>query len=190
MEKSKRFSDVEKLAFLKNYYERKKDKEFNDIEIRKEKFVKALLIILECGLVIGLVMVVSFNWNFNWMLDINLWLTNIVSPLCIYNLLTSIWMIVEKRVRRIKLYVRLLYFFFSLIITFVISSSLNLEFVSASALKITLSVVCGVASIIVFVLNASINADKARINAEYESLIISEIIDDYEEDESNKKTKK
>lgn len=194
MNKNKQFSIEEKAAFINNYLAKQKDKEFNEQESLKEKHIKSYLIIIECGLMIGIIMITNFIWGFEWLSDFSSWLTNIIVPILIFNFLNSIWMIIEKKIRRIKVWIRLLFYFVSLIATFFISSSLRVEIYKTTPIwVIVLGIVCAALSIFVFVFNIRINKKEAEANIDYEIAIMNEIVNDIKEkensDSANKKAK-
>ena len=189
MKNQKQFSTQEKATFINEYLKKHDDDKFNEAELVKEKRVKAYLIMIECGILIGLLLVTTFTWKLNWVLNFNDWLTNIVVPILIFNFLNSIWMLIERKTKRIKVWVRLVFYFLSMIITFLISTSLRVEFYDPMPIwKIVISVLCALLSIFIFLWNYRINKQEATKNAEYQIAIMNEIIDDINslDEEKNK----
>ena len=186
MEKGKRFTNEEKAAYLHYLDQEQKDEEYNKKTSNEEKRIKCYLILVESGLTAGLTMITVFNWNFKWVLDINEWLTNILVPIIIFNFLTSIWLIIEKKKRRIPLWLRLLFYFFNLLITFFVSASLRLEFEEFNTLKIIVCLVITLLSIIAFIINIKERKQEAEKRINYEIAILDEIREDFEEYEAKK----
>lgn len=181
MKNEKHFSAEEKRIVLDELLKEKENDEFNKREAIKEKRVKIYLIMIECGLIIGLLLITSFNWKFDWMLNINNWLTNIIVPLLIFNLVNSVWMIIERYVKKIRVWIRLIFYFSSLIVTFLVSSSLQISFNKSMPIWIIIvSVFLSIVCVTMFIINSKIKQKEASKVAEYYNAIIDEIIKDIE----------
>ena len=184
----KQFSDEEKNLFLKNYFEQQEDNEYNNMTLEQEKAVTRKLIIIESALIIGSLVLVTFDWNFSWIKNAQSWLTNILVPLIIYNFINSIWMLIERKIRKIQLWIRLLFFFSSIIITFVISASLSITFYDLHPIRIIVGCSMFLASIVLFVFNYLQNRKDYENKLKIQTAIKKETQDDIEE--SRRKTKK
>lgn len=186
MKNGKKFTNEEKAAYLHHLDQEQKDEEYNNVTSNEEKRIKCYLILIESGLTVGLTMITVFNWSFKWVLDINEWLTNILVPIIIFNFLTSIWLIIEKKKRRIPLWLRLSFYFFNLLVTFFVSASLRLEFEECTPLKIIICAVITLLSIVAFVINIKERKEEVKNKIEYEIAILDEIQEDFKEYEAKK----